>query len=310
MPGLFSNVSMVLVFPGTATNTVYQKKDSKQEPESSKKRDPIGFTICPKCSYGAVDSREQISDNTAEMRKSKLETILLIEFSPVPTLLISSTSLIEASNKPAQSLFSELIIEYGTLDKTHVGELGIEFPDQQWVTLGMYLERRRAMSLTWAREESDVQSPDDESESGTSEDNSIEQNEKERFLSSKRRSSPQTLGQNSQSFFPLRRYTPGKIRRNLGKSRSKENLKDNLRDCASDIEKLSILLRRPKTLQSNDNTRNFGTSSPKHVTFELPGETGNYILVPATLYLTFFAREGRMYTVMSIVVQEKQESTR
>jgi len=255
-----------------------------------------------------MDTKEGISNYITEKSVPKLETSLLVEFSPLPTLLISSASIIEASNKSAQILFSDLIVEYGTLDQTHVGELGIEFPDQQWVTLGMYLERRRAMSSTWTREDSDVQSPEDKSESGTSEDNSVGQHEKERLFNFKRRSSPQPLGQNSQSYFPLRKYTSGKIRKSLAKDRSRNNLKDNTKEYSADTEKLSILLRRPRTSQSSDTTRNFGTNSSKHVTFELPGETRNYILVPAILYLTFCARGGQMYTVMAIVIQERQES--
>ena len=220
---------------------------------------------------------------------------LLTDFSPVPLLLISATSTIEAANKSAIDMFSNLIVEYGSLENLHVGELGVEFPEKRWVTLGMYLERRKSVPSPYSQKQTTLHTHQEEHELNLV-DTVLEQMENtwsdtsENQLTSANSPAMQTTAAGA-SFL---KGTASKIFFNMRDNKSKDDIPEG------QCEMVDVLLRRPKLIVSGK--QKDSSESPSRLSNNV--ERNDYRLVPATMFLRFVEHERQMFTVMSLILNE------
>ncbi|KAF3936336.1 hypothetical protein ABW19_dt0209905 [Dactylella cylindrospora] len=209
------------------------------------------------------------------------------DFAPIPIIVISPTSTIENANRTAVSLFSHLVKVYGGLNGIHIGELGVEFQEQRWVTLGMVVEKRRALYLESAG--SKVNSPVDASpeqpETPTS---------KIRFPHS-----PDLGGFGRKAADALK----GKHRPSKGSDVDSSS--------SSNAESFEVMIRFPNghtpLYQSNNRRESFGKTTNRRPD---DSDKQNTTLVPATLFLSFIDSGREVYTTLSILTHDSMTVAR
>ncbi|KAJ6264995.1 hypothetical protein Dda_1150 [Drechslerella dactyloides] len=239
---------------------------------------------CPHCSHSFAPSRAG-SDDHGQLSNPILST-LGFDFSPVPTLVISPTLTVEYSNKIATTLFSYLVKVYGGLNGLHIGELGVEWQDHRWVTLGMVLETRRAQYV----------------ESSSKGSSPTEAHKKHDFGESQLDSpSPKSKFAHSPDLSGFGRRAAEVLK---GKSKS---TKEPVIDDDVVAESFEVMIRFPNgqapLYQTNHSRRESFGKSGSHRRHD-DADKQSTMLVPATLFLSFMESGRDVYTVMSILTHD------
>ncbi|KAK6534951.1 hypothetical protein TWF281_006251 [Arthrobotrys megalospora] len=218
---------------------------------------------CPQCSHTWVGRSR--SDDQGRGFDPVLSS-LGYDFSPIPILVIAPNSTIANANKIAVTLFSHLVKVYGSLNGIHIGELGVEFQEQRWVTLGMVVEKRRAQFLE---------------ASGTKISSPID------YPSKKPETGEGGLGRRAADALK-------------GKARSSKDVESD-----GSAESFEVMIRFPNgqapLYQANNRRESFGKTA--HRRQDEPDKQ-NTTLVPATLFLSFTDSGREVYTVMSILTHD------
>ncbi|KAF3914059.1 hypothetical protein AA313_de0202216 [Arthrobotrys entomopaga] len=238
---------------------------------------------CPQCSHSFSARSPGGSDDQNRYFDPGLATIGF-DFSPIPIIVISPNSTIENANKIAVTLFSHLVKVYGSLNGLHIGELGVEFQEQRWVTLGMVVEKRRALYLESSG--SKLSSPMDSSKKADFGEGSSHQVP-----------SPRSIFSHSSEIGGLGRRAADALK---GKSKhAKEN------EHSGSAESFEVTIRFPNgqvpLYQSNNRRESFGKTNNRR---QDEADKANTTLVPATLFLSFTDTGRDVYTVMSILTHD------
>ncbi|KAK6362280.1 hypothetical protein TWF730_005976 [Orbilia blumenaviensis] len=218
---------------------------------------------CPQCSHTWLERAR--SDDQGRGFDPVLPA-LGFDFSPIPTLVIAPNSTIGNANKIAVTLFSHLVKVYGSLNGIHIGELGVEFQEQRWVTLGMVVEKRRAQFLesSGTKISSPIDSPSKRTETGEG-----------------------GLGRRAADAFK-------------GKAKSSKDV-----DSDGNAESFEVMIRFPNgqtpLYQANNRRESFGKTSNRR---QDEPDKQNTTLVPATLFLSFTDSGREVYTVLSILTHD------
>ncbi|KAF3925804.1 hypothetical protein ABW20_dc0102132 [Dactylellina cionopaga] len=242
---------------------------------------------CPQCSH-SFTARTRGSDDQGRTFDPLLSS-LGFDFSPIPIIVISPTSTIENANKIAVTLFSHLVKVYGNLNGLHIGELGVEFQEQRWVTLGMVVEKRRALYL----ENGGVKT-------GSPVDTSFK---KPDFAEGLKPDTPGVLSPKAKCSHASDLGGFGRRAADALKGRTKP-AKESESD--TNAEAFEVMIRFPNgqtPLYQPNNIRreSFGKSSHRR---QDDSEKQNTTLVPATLFLSFTDTGKEVYTVMSILTHD------
>ncbi|KAF3915489.1 hypothetical protein ABW21_db0202078 [Orbilia brochopaga] len=260
----------------------------KQRTSSEEDRSRHEFK-CPQCSHTVTPPFRGGSGDSGKLLNPVLSG-LGFDFSPIPIIVISPTSKIEHTNKIATTLFSYLDKVYGGLNGLDIGELGVEFQDQRWVTLGMVVDRRRARYIEsfGSRFGSPVGAHDKRDfEEGPNDDHPDTPSPRSKFVHS-----PDLGGLGRRAADALR----GK-----NKSTTKESASDGI------SESFEVMIRFPKgqapQYQTN-NSRRESTGKPSSNRRHDDTEKQSTMLVPATLFLSFTDSGSEVYTIMSILTHD------
>ncbi|KAK6349478.1 hypothetical protein TWF696_005762 [Orbilia brochopaga] len=267
-------------------STSFSQKHRTSSEEDDRSRHRI---TCPQCSHTLTPPSRGGSGDSARLLDPVLSG-LGFDFSPIPIIVISPTSTIEHTNKIATTLFSYLVKVYGGLNGLHIGELGVEFQDQRWVTLGMVVEKRRALYLESSA--SRLGSP-------------VGAHEKRDFgegpsNGQSEAPSPKSKFAHSPDLGGLGRRAADALR-----GRSKSTTKDSGVDGLS--ESFEVMIRFP-----NGQVPQYQMNNPRRESFGKSGSTRRQdeadrqstTLVPATLFLSFTDRGSDVYTIMSILTHD------
>ncbi|KAK6542840.1 hypothetical protein TWF694_006781 [Orbilia ellipsospora] len=238
---------------------------------------------CPQCSHSFSARTLGGSDDQSRYFDPGLAS-MGFDFSPIPIIVISPNSTIENANKISVTLFSHLVKVYGSLNGLHIGELGVEFQEQRWVTLGMVVEKRRALYLESSG--SKLSSPVDPSKKADFGEGSNHQVP-----------SPRSKFSHSSDIGGLGRRAADALK---GKSKQ---VKDN--DYDNNAESFEVMIRFPNgqapLYQGNNRRESFGKTNNRR---QDEADKANTTLVPATLFLSFTDTGREVYTVMSILTHD------
>ncbi|KAK6506695.1 hypothetical protein TWF481_005154 [Arthrobotrys musiformis] len=252
-----------LRFP-TKDKKSHQPSVSESSRRTSSEEDRARHQIrCPQCSHTWVGrSRSEDQGRGFDPVLSNLG----FDFSPIPILVIAPNSTIGNANRIAVTLFSHLVKVYGSLNGVHIGELGVEFQEQRWVTLGMVIEKRRAQFLeaSGSKISSPIDSPSKRLETGEG-----------------------GLGRRAADALK-------------GKAKSSKDVESD-----GNAESFEVMIRFPNgqtpLYQANNRRESFGKTANRRQ--EEPDKQ-NTTLVPATLFLSFTDSGREVYTVMSILTHD------
>ncbi|KAF3090724.1 hypothetical protein TWF569_000258 [Orbilia oligospora] len=274
-----------LRFP-TKDKKGHQPSVSESTRRTSSEEDRARYQIrCPQCSHAWMGRSR--SDDQGRGFDPVLSS-LGFDFSPVPILVIAPNSTIGNANKIAVTLFSHLVKVYGSLNGIHIGELGVEFQEQRWVTLGMVIEKRRALFLesSGTKISSPIDPPSKRLESGEGSSNASVPSPKSKFS----HSSDLNLG-------GLGRRAADALK---GKAKSSKDVESD-----GNTESFEVMIRFPNgqtpLYQANNRRESFGKTANRRQ--EEPDKQ-NTTLVPATLFLSFTDSGKEVYTVMSILTHD------
>ncbi|EPS35189.1 hypothetical protein H072_11527 [Dactylellina haptotyla CBS 200.50] len=242
---------------------------------------------CPQCSH-AFTARTRGSDDQGQGRQQFDPGLASMgfDFSPIPIIVISPNSTIENANKIGTTLFSHLVKVYGSLNGVHIGELGVEFQEQRWVTLGMVVEKRRALYL--------------EASGGSKINSPVETSKKPEFGESSSHEVP-----SPRSKFSHHGSDIGGLGRRAADALKGKCKSPRESEVDSNAESFEVMIRFPNgqtsLYQPNNRRESFGKSNSRRQD-ELDKQ--NTTLVPATLFLSFTDSGRDVYTVMSILTHD------
>ncbi|KAK6521814.1 hypothetical protein TWF506_002018 [Arthrobotrys conoides] len=252
-----------LRFP-TKDKKGHQPSVSESSRRASSEDDRARYQIrCPQCSHAWM-GRSRSGDQGRGF--DPISSSLGFDYSPVPILVIAPNSTIGNANKIAVTLFSHLVKVYGSLNGIHIGELGVEFQEQRWVTLGMVIEKRRAQFLesSGTKISSPIDTPFKRLETGEG-----------------------GLGRRAADALK-------------GKAKSSKDVESD-----GNTESFDVMIRFPNgqmpLYQANNRRESFGKTASRRQ--EEPDKQ-NTTLVPATLFLSFTDSGKEVYTVMSILTHD------
>lgn len=240
---------------------------------------------CPQCSHSWMGRSR--SDDRGRGFDPVLSS-LGFDFSPIPILVIAPNSTIGNANKIAVTLFSHLVKVYGSLNGIHIGELGVEFQEQRWVTLGKVVEKRRAQFLeaSGTKISSPIDSPCKRLETGEGSNNVGVPSPRSKFS-----------------------HTPDLNLGGLG-WRAADALKGKAKsskDVESDgnADSFEVMIRFPNEqtplYQANNRRERFRETANRR---QGEPDKQNTTLVPATLFLSFTNSGREVYTVLSILTHD------